>query len=187
MPSTRVNLTLDMGYQSTAVVPSRRVSGSLSGRGTMGRVGGWVLSWVSTVGDEQTTILEPTTPTHLPESCTASAMPCARINAGGNTRVCSPWPHTHISAPVRHCNLGTERAQSLGDMFRPFLPAAQRPLFHFPPSAWSAWLCCAKSLVLALGLSRPLWRRQKLTHYCNSAFQTDLVLDDPTLPVTFSV
>lgn len=68
--------------------------------------------------------------------------------------------------------------------FVPFCPQLNG-LASLPvsPIYLEAWLC--KILVLALGLSRQCGARQKLTNCCNGAFQTDLVLGDPTLPVTF--
>lgn len=58
--------------------------------------------------------------------------------------------------PCGSAAFGTEQAKSLGDMFRPFLPATQRPRVLLPhlqctPAGMSSLMV---GLVLGLGLSR---------------------------------
>jgi hypothetical protein len=85
---------------------------------------------------------------------------------------CTNWP------PCGTAAAGTERAQSLGDMFRPFLPATQRPRVLLPHlQCTPAWVCKSGA---RSGSVSSLWRPLRIGKTSYALFQTELVLGEST-------
>jgi hypothetical protein len=99
---------------------------------------------------------------------------CARIKR----RCAGSTPYPQIGPPCGAVTSGTEQTESPCDMFRPFLPATQRPPSPVAPSAVHTCLDVQVWFLLWVRLADvvPAKIRQRGT----GASQTELVLDEST-------
>lgn len=106
-------------------------------------------------------------------------LPCARINAGGNTRVCGPWPqYPQIGPRAALRPLEPSEPKVWVTCFVPFCPQLNGLESCCP--IYTAHLPGSQSLVPGLGLSRRCGARQN-SNRTSRAFQTELVLIDSTI------